>query len=95
MSTGGCPIGFVLPGVPHILLAADRNPGWKKLRQAFTKVREQLEASGVECLMLYSTYWPSVIGHQIQADPNPEWVHVDEEFHELGSIPYKFKIDSE
>ncbi len=92
---GTCPLGFVLPGVPHILLAADKNAGWKKLRQAFVKVREQLEAAEVDGLMIYSTYWPSVIGHQIQADPNPEWVHVDEEFHELGSIPYKFKIDVE
>lgn len=92
---GSCPLGFVLPGVPHILLSPERNPGWKKIRQAFAKVREQLEAAQIDGLMIYSTYWPSVIGHQIQADPNPEWVHVDEEFHELGSIPYRFKIDSE
>lgn len=94
-SLGTCPLGYVLPGVPHILLAADQNAGWKKIRQAFGKVREQLEAANIDGLMIYSTYWPSVIGHQIQADPNPEWVHVDEEFHELGSIPYRFKIDAE
>lgn len=87
------PMGFMLPGVPHILLASDRNPGWKKVREAFKAVRQELIDSGVEGLMLYSTYWPSVIGHQIQANPNPEWVHVDEEFHELGSIPYKMKVD--
>jgi len=86
--------GFVLPGVPHILLAADRNPGWKKVKEAFQKVRQELEEAQVDALMIYSTYWPSILGHQIQANPSPEWVHVDEEFHELGSIPYKFKTDT-
>lgn len=86
---------FLLPGVPHILLAADKNPGWLKVRQAFDKVRAEIEALNPDILLIYSTYWPSVIGHQIQADPNPEWVHVDDEFHELGSIPYKLRIDAE
>lgn len=97
MSRGGGEIvkGYILPGVPHILLAAERNPGWKKVKEAFQFVRQDLEEAQVESLIIYSTYWPSVIGHQIQADPNPEWVHVDEEFHELGSIPYKFKVDVE
>ena len=87
--------GYVLPGLPHLVLTPDANPGWKKVRLAMDKVREQIANSGADVLLIYSTYWPSVIGHQIQADPSPEWVHVDEQFHALGSIPYKFKIDSE
>lgn len=86
--------GYVLPGLPHLLLAPDANPGWKKVRQAMDKVREQIEGLDADVLMIYSTYWPSVIGHQVQARPNPEWVHVDEQFHALGSIPYKLKVDS-
>lgn len=86
--------GYLLPGVPHILLAADQNPGWKKVRQAFERVKAELDALDYDVLMIYSTYWPSVLGHQIQALPEPEWVHVDEEFHDLGSIPYKFKVDA-
>jgi 2-aminophenol/2-amino-5-chlorophenol 1,6-dioxygenase alpha subunit len=39
--------------------------------------------------------WPSILGHQLQANPEPEWTHVDEDFHYLGSIPYKFRIDAE
>lgn len=87
--------GFVLPGLPHLVLAPDKNPGWKKVRQAMDKVRAQIEQLKPDVIVMYSTYWPSVIGHQIQARPNPEWVHVDDEFHELGSIPYKLKIDTE
>ena len=32
---------------------------------------------------------------QIQAFPEPEWTYVDEEFHDLGSIDYKFRMDPE
>ncbi len=85
---------YVLPGVPHPLLAPNQNPGWKKIREAYDKVRQEIEALNPDVLMIYSTYWPSVIGHLIQADPSPEWTHVDEEFHYLGSIPYKLKIDT-
>jgi 2-aminophenol/2-amino-5-chlorophenol 1,6-dioxygenase subunit alpha len=87
--------GFLLPGLPHILLAAEKNPGWKRVREAFKTVREEIEAINPDILLIYSTYWPSVIGHQVQAFPNPEFTHVDDEFHELGSIPYKMKIDAD
>ena len=46
-------------------------------------------------MIIYSTTWPSIIGHQIQADPNPQWVMVDHDFHDLGSINYSFNIDAE
>ncbi len=87
--------GYVLPGLPHLVLTPNANPGWAKVRKAMDQVRVEVDSSGAEVLMIYSTYWPSVIGHQIQARPEPEWVHVDDQFHALGSIPYKLKIDSE
>ena len=87
--------GFLLPGLPHILLCPEKNPGWKKCARRLIRCALRSRRSIPIFLMIYSTYWPSIIGHQIQADPNPEWVHVDEEFHELGSIPYKMKIDAE
>ncbi len=89
------PKSYVLPGLPHILLTPEKNPGWQKIRHAFDRVRQEVEQSGADLLILYSTYWASVIGHQIQADPQPQWVHVDDQFHELGEIPYQLKIDSE
>lgn len=87
--------GFLLPGLPHILLKPEANPGWSKLRRAFEEVRKDIEQTEADLIIIYSTYWPSVIGHQIQARPEPEWVHVDDQFHALGSIPYKFKVDSD
>ena len=87
--------GYVLPGLPQPLLAPEQNPGWGRVRDAFGRVREEIQQTDADLILIYSTMWPSVIGHQIQAQPEPEWVHVDELFHDLGSIPYKFKIDSD
>ncbi|MEZ0391239.1 MAG: hypothetical protein ACAH59_03420 [Pseudobdellovibrionaceae bacterium] len=86
--------GFVLPGLPQPLLTPNANPGYQKLRQAFEKVAQEIEALKPDVLLIYSTMWPSVLGHQVQARSLCEWVHVDEEFHDLGSIPYKLQMDS-
>ena len=87
--------GFIVSGLPHILLCPERNPGWADVRAGYEAARAELEASDADLLVVYSTMWPSVIGHQIQARPEPEWVHVDELFHDLGSIPYRFRIDTD
>ena len=87
--------GYILPGLPHPLLCPDKNPGYRRLRQGFEQVRDEIASSQADVILIYSTMWPSVIGHQIQARPEPKWVHVDELFHDLGSIPYHFRIDSE
>jgi len=86
--------GFVVPGLPHPLLAPERSPAWGSLRASFEKVRQEIERTEADLLVLYSTQWISVIGHQIQADPSPEWVHVDPEWHELGTMPYRFRMDA-
>lgn len=87
--------GLIVPGRPHPLLAPDRSPAWRKLRDAFARAREDIANAQADLLVLYSTQWLSVIGHQIQADPHPEWVLVDQEWHELGEMPYRFRMDSE
>ena len=85
--------GYIVPGMPHPLLCPERNAGWASLRRAFQAVREEIERTEADLLVLYSTQWLSVIGHQIQADPEPRWIHVDQEWHELGEIPYQFRMD--
>ena len=87
--------GYIVPGRPHPLLAPEQNPHWAELRAGFDAARDEIASSGADLLLLYSTQWLSVIGHQIQADPEPEWVHVDQEWHALGSIPYKFRMDAD
>ncbi len=93
--TGHVIRGYIVPGMPQPLLVPDQSPGWRSLRDSFERVRQEIEASDADLLLLYSTQWTSIIGHQIQADPEPEWVHVDPEWHALGSMPYRFRMDAE
>jgi len=95
MSSGELIDSFVVPVHPHTVLAPEKNEGWGKLRQAYDDAAKRIQDSGADLLIIYSTTWPSIIGHQIQADPNPQWVMVDNDFHDLGSIEYSFNIDSE
>ena len=82
--------GLLVPGLPQPLLVPEQNAGWQRVRDAFDKARQQIAALEPDLILVYSVMWPSIIGHQIQADPEPEWVHVDELFHDLGSIPSGF-----
>jgi 2-aminophenol/2-amino-5-chlorophenol 1,6-dioxygenase alpha subunit len=84
---------YLVPGQPHILLGADRNAGWASLRASYEAVGREIGQSGAELMLLYSTQWFSVIGHLFQTDPNPTWTLVDQNWYELGEIPYSFRID--
>jgi 2-aminophenol/2-amino-5-chlorophenol 1,6-dioxygenase alpha subunit len=86
---------YVVPGLPHVLLGADQSPGWKSLRESYAKVSREIEESDAEMILYFSTQWLSVLGYLFQADPNPEWTLVDHNWHEMGSIHYKFKVDAE
>jgi 2-aminophenol/2-amino-5-chlorophenol 1,6-dioxygenase subunit alpha len=85
---------YVVPGLPHVLLAPEKSPAWQALRTSYDQVRQEIEASDAEMILYFSTQWLSVLGYLFQADPEPEWTLVDHNWHELGSIHYKFKIDS-
>ncbi|MCB9780984.1 MAG: hypothetical protein H6742_20615 [Alphaproteobacteria bacterium] len=91
--------GYIVPGLPHPLLAPDRSPHWRAVRDGFdaaaARIRQAMVDHGADLLVLYSTQWVSVIGHQVQADPDAAWTHVDPEFHQLGSMPYRFRIDAD
>tara|TARA_Y100001978_G_scaffold203527_1_gene230681 strand:+ start:13874 stop:14800 length:927 start_codon:yes stop_codon:yes gene_type:complete len=87
--------GLYVPPHPHPLLAPDANPGYKRLREAYDQCKDRIEKSDADIIIVYSTTWPSIIGHQFQANPNSEWVHVDDDFHYMGSMPYSFTMDSE
>jgi 2-aminophenol/2-amino-5-chlorophenol 1,6-dioxygenase subunit alpha len=84
---------YIVPGQPHILLAGDRNAGWGALKSAYEEIGREIERSGAELLLVYSTQWFSVIGHLFQTDPNPKWTLVDQNWYEFGEIPYSFRID--
>jgi 2-aminophenol/2-amino-5-chlorophenol 1,6-dioxygenase alpha subunit len=86
---------YLVPGQPHILLAPERNPGWASLKQSYEAIGREIERSGAELILLYSTQWFSVIGHLFQTAANPAWTLVDQNWYEFGEIPYSFRIDPE
>ena len=88
-------MGLYVPPHPHPLLAPNQNEGWGRLREAYDTCRQRIEESDADLILIYSTTWPSIIGHQIQAHPKPVFTHVDDDFHFLGSMPYEFRMDSE
>jgi 2-aminophenol/2-amino-5-chlorophenol 1,6-dioxygenase subunit alpha len=87
--------GLIVPGKPHPLLAPEKSPPWQSIRKAFEEARTEIEKAKPDVMVIYSTQWLSVIGHQIQADPSPKWIHVDPEWHDLGTMPYEFKMDAQ
>ena len=86
---------YIVPGQPHPYLAPERNPGWASLRKSYEAVGADIAASGAELILVYSTQWFSVIGHLFQVDPQPKWTLVDQNWYDLGEIPYEFRIDPE
>ena len=89
------PIGCIVAGMPQPLLAPEKNKGWRALQKSYEILRQKLIEQNVDTILLYSTQWFSILGHQLQGDPFPEWEHVDQEFHELGSMKYSFVTDVE
>ena len=93
-ATNPVALGLIVSGLPQPLLCPEQNPGWQAIRDGYARAKAALDAVDPDVLVVYSTMWPSILGHQVQALPTLEWVHVDELFHDLGSIPYRFEIDA-
>ncbi len=82
---------FIVPGQPHLVLT----DGWKNLSDAFKKAGEDARATNPDVIVIYSAQWMSVLGHSFQGDPNPKGLHVDENWHDMGDLPFDFKVDVE
>jgi len=87
--------GFIIPGRPQPLLQPEANPGWQSLRDALGQVRTEIERIDPDLILIYSTQWVTIIGHQMQADPEPTWHLVDQDFHALGTVHYALRIDED
>jgi len=86
-------LALIVPRMPHPLLTPDDSSGYRALADAYAEARARIAALQPDLLVIYSAGWASSIGHQVQADPAPKWVHVDPDFYALGSIPYQLRID--
>ena len=82
------------PGLPHVL-NGEKSLSWKKLAEGYTKLGQRISELKPDVLVIYSTQWLSGLGTSFQTQPNPKGVHVDENWYELGDLPYDFKSDAE
>ncbi len=94
MNQGLISKAYIVSGMPHSYLTPEASPSFARLSEAYAKIRREIEESDADLILYFSTQWLSILGYMFQADPSPEWLHVDQNWHQLGSIPYKFAIDT-
>jgi 2-aminophenol/2-amino-5-chlorophenol 1,6-dioxygenase subunit alpha len=85
----------VIPGMPH-LLAGEPAASWRDLRTAAEVVGERFRDAGVQTVLLLSTQWFTVLGHQFQLDPNPRGTRTDENWYgyDFGHLGYDLRTDT-
>ncbi|QYN23210.1 hypothetical protein [Amycolatopsis sp. DSM 110486] len=86
----------LVPGMPQ-LLAKNPAPSWADLRAGVEQVGEDFRATGVDTVLLMSTQWFTVLGHQFQLDPNPRGERLDENWYayDYGRISYDLQVDTD
>ena len=85
---------FLLPGSPLPFVQRD-NPPWGKLAEAMEAAGTALAASDPDTIVVYSTQWIAVLDQLWQTRPHLKDIHVDENWHEYGDLPFDITIDTE
>jgi 2-aminophenol/2-amino-5-chlorophenol 1,6-dioxygenase alpha subunit len=85
-----------VPGMPH-LLAASPAPSWRRLAEATREVGVRLRRLEPDAVLLMCTQWFTVLGHQLQLDPNPRGRRTDENWYayDYGHIAYDLRMDAD
>jgi 2-aminophenol/2-amino-5-chlorophenol 1,6-dioxygenase alpha subunit len=86
----------LVPGMPQ-LLAGEPAPSWAALAAAARATGEDLRAQRPDALIVLSTQWFTVLGHQLQTDPHPTGTRVDENWYayDYGTLSYDLRVDGE
>lgn len=85
---------FLVPGSPLPYVRRD-NPPWGALADALDGTGQALAAAQPDTLVVYSTQWIAVLDQLWQTRPHLVDVHVDENWHEYGDLPFDITIDTE
>ena len=86
----------LVPGMPQ-LLAAEPAPSWAELAAATREVGDRLRRLDVQAVLLLSTQWFTVLGHQVQCDAGIRGARTDENWYryDYGHLDYDLRIDVE
>ncbi len=85
---------FLIPGSPLPYVARD-NPPWAALAAAMEAAGTSLAALEPDTIAIYSTQWMAVLDQLWQVRAHVSGVHVDENWHEYGDLPFDMRIDVE
>ena len=83
---------FLVPGSPLPMVKRD-NPCWGEMASAMEAAGERLRASKPDAILLYSTQWLAVLDQLWQTRERSTGVHVDENWHEYGDLPFDIRAD--
>ncbi len=84
---------FLVPGSPLPYVKRD-NPPWGSIAAGLDRAGAALVQSRPDVILLYSTQWIAVLDQLWQTRPRVSGLHVDENWHEYGALPYRLKIDT-
>jgi 2-aminophenol/2-amino-5-chlorophenol 1,6-dioxygenase alpha subunit len=84
---------LLVPGSPLHFLRRDIAP-WRALVAAHATAAAALAAARPDVLLVYSTQWIAVLDELWQTRPRVAGLHVDENWYELGDLPYDLSIDT-
>jgi 2-aminophenol/2-amino-5-chlorophenol 1,6-dioxygenase alpha subunit len=82
----------IVPGLPQ-LNKPQLSSSYRELSEAMTALGDTWRHEGIERIFYYSTQWISVLGQSYQARAALSGLHVDENWYELGDLPFKFTVD--
>jgi 2-aminophenol/2-amino-5-chlorophenol 1,6-dioxygenase alpha subunit len=83
---------FLVPGSPLPYVRRD-NPPWKKIAEGMEAAGRALAKSRPDALVVYSTQWIAVLDQLWQTRSILKGVHVDENWHEYGDLPFDIRTD--
>lgn len=83
---------FLVPGSPLPHLRPDVD-SWRQFKVAMENVGEKLRASKPDVVLIYSTQWFAVLDEIWLTRHRSLDVHVDENWHEFGELPYDIHTD--
>ncbi len=85
---------FLVPGCPLPQLKPDNLP-WGRIGSAYRRASRALAASRPEVVLVYSAQWMAVLDQQWLTRRRSQGVHVDENWHEYGELPFDIIADTE
>jgi 2-aminophenol/2-amino-5-chlorophenol 1,6-dioxygenase alpha subunit len=85
---------FILPSSP-LPMVHEANPAWGAFAEAMREAGKLLEASQPDTILLYSTAWIAVLDQLWQTRERSTGLHVDENWHEYGDLPFDIRTDIE